>query len=465
MAELLKVTTPLVSQSQAVPPKQGADPVNPFSLQATSRVLQPHNQSDVLAQNNGLNGGEGAAMLMDLLKDPSVAATYLKNIFLLEEVFKLLPANNETVTTELEQLFGGLLAQPGDVAAELVRQGEDATVFRGPFFDFLRELSDSAPSGSELPGAVANLLKAMNSSLGRRDVLDAAANNLGFLSKSLAPSSDLSGRLAALSERFRQEDVGDNFAQLKDEALALLREVSESILYSPKLAKNLSITVYNLSRYNDSGEFLDDAAAYLRQLLPAPQRRELSRFLADFRSGFTEGTRGSGSRVMETLTQLIGRQSGREGLSAGDEAKLDGILHSLLSSPCNFTPLLHFVVPTLFEDVRAFAEVWINPESGEGEMPEGAAGGRHLLLVIDVEGVGRFEAELFFYRRTVDLAIYAPPGMEALLLPLRRSLPGKLADGAYHLGRMTVAALEKPRSLMDVFKTLPYKRVGVDVKV
>ena len=465
MAELLKVTTPLVNQSQAVPHKQAADAVNPFSLQATSRVLQPHNQSDVLAQNNGLNGGEGAAVLMDLLKDPAVAATYLKNIFLLEEVFKLLPANNQTVSAELEQLFGGLLAQPGDVAGELVRQGEDATAFRGPFFDFLRELSDGAPRGSELPGAVANLLKAMLGTMGRRDVLDAVANNLAFLSKSLAPSAELSARLATLADAFRQEDAASAFPQRKEQALALLQEVRESILYSPKLEKNLSITVYNLSRYNDSGEFLEDAAAYLRQLLPAPQRRELARFLLEFRAGTNESGRTGGSRVMETLTELIGRQSSREGLSAGDESKLDGILHSLLSSPCNFTPLLHFVVPTLFEDVRAFAEVWINPESGEGEMPEGAGQGRHLLLVIDVDGVGRFEAELFFYRRTVDLAIFTPPGMESLLLPIRHNLPGKLADGAYRLGRMTVSALEKPRSLMDVFKTLPYKRVGVDVKI
>ena len=35
----------------------------------------------------------------------------------------------------------------------------------------------------------------------------------------------------------------------------------------------------------------------------------------------------------------------------------------------------------------------------------------------------------------------------------------------YRLGDVRVERLERSRSLMDVFRSLPYKRTGVDVKI
>ena len=168
---------------------------------------------------------------------------------------------------------------------------------------------------------------------------------------------------------------------------------------------------------------------------------------------------------MEALIRLIGDQAGRADRSVGDEGKLEKILHSLLSSPCNFTPLLHFILPAALQDVRAFAEIWINPRSDERDMPPGMGPGIHILLVIDAEGAGRFEAELFVHGRTVDVALYCPPGSETRFGGLHSGLAQATAGLAYRLGQVQLHPLEKPRSLMDVFKSLPYKRVGGDVRI
>ncbi|MEG1404758.1 MAG: hypothetical protein RSC52_04550, partial [Oscillospiraceae bacterium] len=103
MSDFLRVTTPLVNKNQAVPIKQGIDPTGAFNIQSTTKVAQTQTQSELLKQNNGMiDTGEAPTLLLNLLKDPSVTSSYLKNVFMLEELYKLLPANNKTVTKEIE---------------------------------------------------------------------------------------------------------------------------------------------------------------------------------------------------------------------------------------------------------------------------------------------------------------------------------------------------------------------------
>jgi hypothetical protein len=46
-----------------------------------------------------------------------------------------------------------------------------------------------------------------------------------------------------------------------------------------------------------------------------------------------------------------------------------------------------------------------------------------------------------------------------------KTLPQLLSNSEYRLGKAKIDTLKEPRSLMDVFKSLPYRRVGVDVTV
>ena len=472
MPDILRVTTPLIDKNQALSPKNGVEATSAFQLQDPSKVIQTHNQTELMKQNTGsMVGSETPTLLLNLLKDPGVTVTYLKNIFLLEEIFKLLPANNRPVTQEIEQLFHQLLVDSGDIAAEMLRQESDSTAFRGELFDFLRNVSDNSRSSPVTQLAVANLLKAINNFMCKDDVLGAVRNSLLFLRENLGASAQLSSRLDAMIAGFQDENAPGNFQWLKAEALALFRDIEESILFSPKLSKVLSITIYNLSRFNDNLEFFGESVYRLRQLLSGEDRRlfmSLTEGLAmQLQTGSAESLvnrqGGQESGVMEALIQLVYAQSQDKSLNAADSAKIDKILHSLLSSPCNFTPLLHFIVPVIQDNIRAFAEIWINPESDEKDMPKSAGKGSHFLLVIDVEGLGRFEAELFVYGETVDFALFCPPEYETPYKDIAKSL--SLAGTNYRLGNVRVESLDKSRSLMDVFKSLPYKRVGVDVRI
>ncbi len=470
MAELLKVTTPVITKNQAVPQPTQSDAVGVLNIQNASKVLQAHNQTDMNQNGNAmLESSNAPAMLLNLLKDPAVAASYLKNISFLEEIFKLLPANNRSMTAEIEQLFGNMMMPEQEVAPEMMRQGETATLLRGELFDFLRQLNDNAQPRSDLQVAIANFLRAANSLLCREDIRGAVCNNLMFLRKSLCTSKELTSKIDQLLQRLSNANDKE-FAQLKKEVLDLMDTVSDSILYNEKLDKVLSILKYNLSRYNSSEDYFHEAAFLLRQQLNGPQRRQFATMAEQFLNMLANGQthqvlKYGSSKVMDTLMQLLSHHSSAEGLSPGDEARIEQILHSLLSSPCNFTPLLHFIIPVDHNGMRSFAEIWVNPDSDEKDMPKGAGNGVHFLLVIDAEGVGRFEADVHVHERTVYFNLLCPPGTETAFSQLSTPLAQTFASLDYKVGSLQFSPLERPRSLMEVFKSLPYKRMGLDVKI
>lgn len=473
MPDFLRVTKPLVTQNQNIQPKPGADTNGPFNIQSSTKVVQTHNQSELLKQNNGfIDSNDVPTLLLNLLKDPTVTVSYLKNIFMLEELYKLLPANNKTLTTDIEDILGALLITPENLTEEMRRQLRGSTAFSGKLFDYLREISSQNKEKPDVQVAIARVLRSINNMGNQREILDSVANNLAYLRTQLSSSKSLSSKLDNLIERFLSKDAPESFSALKSDALALVKNIEDSILYSPTLGKTLSILIYNLSRYNASTDYAAESVYRLSQFLPASQKTELKALIQSNIDLITE-ERGltktnaldeNESRVMASIIRLISQQRDA-GANSSDATKLEKMLYSLLSSPCNFTPLLHFILPLQYNDMRAFAELWINPESNEKDTTENASQGMQLLMVIDVEGVGRFEAEFSVHNTTVDFSLYCPKGCETGYEELVKSFPKLFNGTSYHVGKTEVLTFENTRSLMDVFKSLPYRRVGVDVKI
>ncbi|WOC31295.1 MULTISPECIES: antitoxin [Caproicibacterium] len=470
MADILKITSPVVDKNQQtqVRPGSAAEAAAPFQMQDVAKIAQTTAQTGILKQNTGLVKEGSPNILENLLKDPSVTETYLKNIFMLEEIYKLLPANNRTVTDEIERLFELMLLKPGQVAQEMKAQEQVSTSFRGELFTLLRQVSNSYGSNSEIQPAIANLLRALNHHIGNQDIRDAVANSFTYLADRLSSSKNLAPRLQELAQRFRAPDAEQNFQQLKQEALSLLQNVRNSVLFSQDLEKVVSITVYNLSRHNSNKQFLQESAVEVWRLLDFQSRGEFKALLAEYLQAADEGKEkadeGSTSKVMDTLVKLLsGEVQGK--ISPAEQERMEKIIRSLLSSPSNFTPLLHFVLPLAYQDLHSFAEVWIDPQSQDRGERQDEEKGIHVLLVIDVEAFGRFEAEVYERNREVDFTLYCPPALVEAYQDFGRTVAQILRPTSYYAGNIQIKELKSSRSLMQVFKTLPYRRTGVDVKI
>ena len=143
----------------------------PFPMQDPSRVTQPNKQSALLQQNNGMTQEETSALLLKLLKDPSVTVNFLQSISSMEAMIKLLPMNNTPFTQEIEQMFAQLLVPADQIAQEMQRQEGGTTMFKGELFDLIRDAMRENPDQKELRLAAVNFLKALTMSLSRQETL------------------------------------------------------------------------------------------------------------------------------------------------------------------------------------------------------------------------------------------------------------------------------------------------------
>ena len=466
MADILKITTPMVNKNQ-VQPQKTIDPSASFQLSDITKVPQATLQDEILKQNNTLTQQESPSTLSNLLRDPSVTVGFLKNIFMMQEIIKLLPVNNQLITKEIVQLFEALLIGNEDIASEMKRQESNSTLFKGDFFNLLRDISARYPQ-AQVRYSIATLLKAVNSLMRNRDVLDSVANNLQFLAEKLYPNKELSEKLHELSRRFRSDQAPNTLNTLKKEVFYLLSEIEDSILYDAKLQKITSITVYNLSRFNNNPDFLEDALNALLTVVDSQEDKqrilvEIKRFLVDFSTGAT--TKDS-SKIMEVLAKIIQLQAESKDISLTTSDRVENIIHSMLSSPCNFTPLLHFVIPVEYQDIKSFAEIWVNPnEEEEGKDENDHSRLIHMLLSFEIEGVGQFEVELNVKNSIIQMSMFCPPEYVKAFSGIGSNIGETMVNSEYRFENILVTKLERSRSLMEVFKTLPYRRTGVDVKI
>lgn len=465
MADLLRITTPVVDKNQMQVQKAVADPTTQFELSDITKVIKTAEDNEILKQNTGLaQQPDNASVLMSLLKDPSVTVGFLKNIDMLQQFIKLLPVNNETLTAELKQLFDSLLMSPQMLPQEMLMQENASSSFRGELFDFLRAIVEQSPR-AEVNYSVANLLKSLTALSAQNNILNSISNNLHFLSDSLSGSKLLSQKLSELAVKFKDENAAQNFSKLKDETLLLLKDVTGSVLFSPKEQKIVPMIVYNLSRFNDNPNYLKEAAGNLATIIDGDEnKQQLLKLLNDFLSSDKDDAY---SRVMNTLAKIIKLESG---IGENDPAVLSGdkfekIIHSLLSSPCNYTPLLHYVLPVMQDDIRSFAEMWIDPNAeGKNEKGEPVKDCIHVLAVFDIDSIGRFEVEIAAAGNSLMVNMFCPSAYVAAFSNIQKDIGKQISSTGYQLLGMNVDKLERSRSLMDVFKNLPHKRTGVDVK-
>ncbi len=464
MADILKITTPIIDRTAVSANRPVADPSIPFQLSDITKVIRPGEQSEILQQNNGfIERDNSAAILMNLLKDPSITVSFLKNIDMLQEIIKLIPVNNQALTDEIEQLFKDLLISTDDIAAELSNQEQTSTAFKGELFDFLRQ-QIAQNDKPEMRYGICNLLKSLNAISSQQKILKSISNGLSFLSENLTSSPSLSQKLFDLAIRYKESGAQSNFSALKDETLSLLNDVKSSILYSPKLQKMVPMIIYNLSRYNDNPHFLKECIGSLSTILDGNDKKQQ---LADLLYTYNQTNRApESSKVMEIIAEIISKQNDNTELAMIGGEKIEKIIYSLLSSPCNFTPLLHYIIPVQADDLKSFAEIWIDPNA-ESTDSKGCRvqGCIHMLMVFDIDGIGRFEAELAAAEKDIMINLFCPSSYLPAFSALATQVREQIASTGYRLLNLSVDKLEKHRSLMDVFKNLPHKRTGVDVKI
>ncbi len=470
MANVEKFTTPITNRNVVQPVKeQKSREAEKVDFQNTSKVRQTLEDSELLKQNNVITDNQkGPAAFMNLLTNPDVTIGFIKNIYMMMDIVALLPLQSKVFTEEIQQLFGQLNILPEDIADEMINQENSSTAFKGELFDFLRDILGKSGS-ADMKNAVISVLKAVNSEKSKGDILSALSGSFRYLSEEMKPFGELSARLAEFAEKLRPSNSEIDFKQIKDVALSLLENVEKSILFSEKLSRIISMTRYNLSRYNDNPDFITDSANKLMAMMSEDDKSLFLQLLYNHLAIYENHDLSSSlseSSVMRVITEILKLQSENDEIKALQSDSIENIIHSILSSPSNFTPLLHYIIPVEYEDISAFAEMWIDPDEEETDHDTGMVSKAiHMLIVFDIDKIGKIEAELRVRDFQITLSLRCPEEFTEYIKGTVSDLKHCADFSDYKITDVAVSKSEHPSSLLSVFSGLSSKRTGINVKI
>lgn len=472
MANIERYTTPITNRNIQTPVKeQKSHEAERRDFQDTTKVRATEDKSELLQQNNTLiENQRGPAAFMNLLSDPDVTVGFMKNIFMMMDIVALLPMQNDALTEEFEQLFSQMMVYPDEISQELLNQEDASTAFKGELFDYLRELVTDNGS-KQMKNAVINVLKSVNSEKSRNDILRALSGSFEYLSTEMKPSREISARLMQIAEGFASADAPENFRELRQDALDVLYDIEGSILFSSKMSRLVSMIRYDISRYNDNKDFLSDSVNYLMTLIPEEDKTDFLQMLYDHLAYYENRDHNgnlSDSRVLNNMTEILKLQSESEDIKALKTESVENIIHSILSSPSNFTPLLHFIIPVEYDDVSAFAEMWIDPDEDDGSSGKGGSSSSrniHMYIVFDIDELGKMETEFYIRDRDITLSVYCPEEFVDYISDIASDLRKCASATDYRITEVNVMKSRGERSLVDVFDGLSVKRSGINVRI
>lgn len=167
--------------------------------------------------------------------------------------------------------------------------------------------------------------------------------------------------------------------------------------------------------------------------------------------------------TMENMLDFLIKNINDPSLRSLSDMTRPDMIQGLLSAPGVFTPLLHFLVPMNMDGMKAFGELWADPDASRN--PETGESDSHLFLCFEIEETGYFELELYSRGKSVSAALMCPAGTERNYLPLKEMLPELAASCGYSAERIMIEPLKRKRDLTNVFPKLNERRSGLNVRI
>lgn len=320
MSDLLRVTTPVVpkdySMNQNVKPQA---PEQVFELGNVEYINKANTRDDQLAEQNLKDGGGGLPTLQAALaKDPAMSSILLKGLISGAALDILRQSGDAELLNKVTEFAGEIMLAPDpeQVAADIIRQQEEATVFSDPLWNELKNMLsglNGSPIGEELAAAVFDFAKATAAADARESVLTSISASLRYLAGETAQSREIMNLLNQTADKLNAY----NFTEVKQDVLALVNYLQDSLLLNDKTQNLLSLITYNLSRFNNSSSAVAESFRAIVSMTHDPETAkglealftkfiESSKLPLDVKLAAMEDTRASSAIMsMTMLTERI----------------------------------------------------------------------------------------------------------------------------------------------------------------
>lgn len=278
MPNIPQITAPVSnSKSYSFTNRQYDGNIEPFDMVELAQPIKASTAQDNDSAAAMMMGRKNLAPLTVQIKDPTMAVETLKNLLSSDLLEQTMINGYTELYDDMDELIKSFYLAPEKLVREIQNQEKQNTMFSGDeFYKLLHGILKTTTS-PDIRESIGQLLKALNYSSNKQEILNALGANLKFLSEYFSPNESLSRKLSDLSSQWKSSSAADMFEPLKSETLALLKDVSASLLNDERTQTFIPLIIHNLSRYNTNNGMLKESFANLLAYIPSDDmRRELS---------------------------------------------------------------------------------------------------------------------------------------------------------------------------------------------
>lgn len=472
MSEYLKITTPILPRSYIGPEKPSPTSQDVFNLVNLTKITQTNSRNE-FTDNNTLNlamNNEAKSLLINILKNPGLASAALKHLAALASE---LGVNAEVAVNgdaAVNELLKSLMLTENNVLAEIFSQQQGISAYKGEFFDVLRNIL-SGTNNQNFRQTVGELLKSITSKVYSKDITDSISENLLQFAELMDFKPEVANVFKQLASYFSDETITgkdanpENFTQLKNSLINVLREINGSI-YSTEKTQNLTaLIVYNLSKFVNEKDSLSASFEKFLSFIPEEQHDNLRELLNNYLETATQQSESAKlhSQVIEKLSDMI--TNGLSQKNSATTAEINNLLHSLAAAPTVLTPLLHYIVPMNYANTNAFSEMWVDPDADNQGNASGDDNNVHIFFVSEIDGLGHFEFEIYAKGHEIDFYMFCPDEFVSFFQNFKETVIKSAANTVYTFNNVSIQKFERERSLEQIFDKLKSRRAGIDVKI
>lgn len=312
MAQIPQINNPITNKNYNYTPRQQDQVTEPFDIVKLTGVGASGANSDSASRSRlEMGNRELIPMQTQTAKDPTLAVEMLKDLLNVDVLNQALVTGHTELYGELESLAKELYVTPEQLLNEIINQEQQNTMFSGhEFYDVLREVAKTT-TDAFTKEVIGNLLKSINFAQNKNEILGALRANLKFLSEYYSPNEKLSERLLNLSNQWGADDAEKYFDYLKGETLAILKDVSGSLLNDDKTQMLIPLITHNLSRYNNSPYMCKEYFnLLLTQISSGTLRDSLRNSFARLYSALFDKNPMQNPQTMEDAARAYGDEAG-----------------------------------------------------------------------------------------------------------------------------------------------------------
>lgn len=248
------------------------------------------------------------------------------------------------------------------------------------------------------------------------------------------------------------------------EGTALLKKML-SPLVSDNMKGGLNTLIRDFEKTRDLNSLIDRLSVIVNRAENLDKKIVLAQginlVLSDM--AMAQGIQYRPPTTMENMLDFLIKNINDPSLKSLSDMSRPDMIQGLLSAPGVFTPLLHFLVPMNMDGMKAFGELWADPDADRD--PETGESDNHLFLCFEIEDAGYFELEVYARGKSVNAALMCPAGTERSYLPIKEMLPDLAAACGYSAEKVMIQPLKRKRDLTNIFPKLNERRTGLNVRI